>query len=428
MLSGHPTGIVVTDSSVQLTATPLDAAGQVLADKTVSWTTSDASIATVTPGGLVRAVGVGVASVTAKRDAVSATAMFDVRAGGVLTSAGGTLVVLDGRVTLILPEFGVPVSRTVAVSPLQGPAPLSSAVPGTAFEIGPTIFSLQRLGVAKIRYDVSQLPPGADESTLQLYSVFDGRWQVPFESTVDLSSKVVTGVWFGSGRYVVAATPVANILLRGGLVSGALYVGGRGDLLAQAVASNGDVIPSVRFHWTSSNPSVAHVDDAGHVDGVASGTTTLTVTGAGATASTTVRVLPSPIPPTSGEDLSSEWPEYHGSARHAGAIETTLNPVQFREIWSTAGFTSRAIIGGGRVYGISGSHLWLVTLGRVPNCGSETSRTAFLSPHLRMGTISFSFKRRGRKVGRYPPTPRAMVLQSGLSRSRMALMDLQDQQ
>ena len=57
---------VVVGGTVQLAARPRDAAGTALAGRTVSWTSSDSSVATVTQGGgLVRGVAAGAATVTA---------------------------------------------------------------------------------------------------------------------------------------------------------------------------------------------------------------------------------------------------------------------------------------------------------------------------------------------------------------------------
>src|SRR5439155_15837556 len=52
-------------STVQLTATPKDASGNVLTGRTVTWTTSSGAVATVSASGLVTGVAVGAATITA---------------------------------------------------------------------------------------------------------------------------------------------------------------------------------------------------------------------------------------------------------------------------------------------------------------------------------------------------------------------------
>jgi uncharacterized protein YjdB len=64
----------------QLTADPLDADGRVLANRPVEWSTSDPAIATVTQGGLVTALGVGGAIITASAEGKSAVASITVSA------------------------------------------------------------------------------------------------------------------------------------------------------------------------------------------------------------------------------------------------------------------------------------------------------------------------------------------------------------
>ena len=64
----------------QLTATPRDAAGNARTGRTVTWTSSDASVATVSGGGLVTANKAGSATITAAADGVSGTAAITVTA------------------------------------------------------------------------------------------------------------------------------------------------------------------------------------------------------------------------------------------------------------------------------------------------------------------------------------------------------------
>src|ERR1035437_8713396 len=62
----------------QLTATTLDATGATLTGRTITWTTSDATKATVNSTGLVTAVAVGTATITATSEGKSGTAAVTV--------------------------------------------------------------------------------------------------------------------------------------------------------------------------------------------------------------------------------------------------------------------------------------------------------------------------------------------------------------
>jgi uncharacterized protein YjdB len=59
----------------QLTAEPLDGDGNLLANRPVAWSSSDPAVATTTQGGLVTAVGVGGAIITASVEGKSAVAV-----------------------------------------------------------------------------------------------------------------------------------------------------------------------------------------------------------------------------------------------------------------------------------------------------------------------------------------------------------------
>ncbi len=89
--------VTVTPSTVTLallgdtatvTAQAKNAAGSVLSGKTFTWSTSDGTIATVSTSGLVTAVAVGNATITATVDAVSGTAAAAVGANLPTTSSG----------------------------------------------------------------------------------------------------------------------------------------------------------------------------------------------------------------------------------------------------------------------------------------------------------------------------------------------------
>ena len=103
-----PTPVTIAlGSTQQLTATPKNAAGTALTGKTVAWTTSDSTVAKVSATGLVTAVKVGTATITATVDTKSGTASLTVTPGPVSTSqsvvtvSAGTVTV-GGTVTLKL--------------------------------------------------------------------------------------------------------------------------------------------------------------------------------------------------------------------------------------------------------------------------------------------------------------------------------------
>ena len=67
-------------SVLQLEATPLDAAGNPLEDRSISWSSSEPSLATVTQTGSVEAVGLGNATIIATSEGRSAAAAITLSA------------------------------------------------------------------------------------------------------------------------------------------------------------------------------------------------------------------------------------------------------------------------------------------------------------------------------------------------------------
>jgi len=74
------TASVSAGSTVQLTATPQDSLGRALGGRTVTWTTSNAGVASVNGAGLVTGVGAGPATITATSGGKSGTAAVTVTA------------------------------------------------------------------------------------------------------------------------------------------------------------------------------------------------------------------------------------------------------------------------------------------------------------------------------------------------------------
>jgi uncharacterized protein YjdB len=103
----------------QLTAEPLDAGGSVLSDRPITWTSSDASIATVTESGLVTAVSVGGAIITASSEGKSAVASITVSEVPVASIAVTPTVsdLVAGQTTQLSVEL-----RSASGSPLTGRA------------------------------------------------------------------------------------------------------------------------------------------------------------------------------------------------------------------------------------------------------------------------------------------------------------------
>ena len=247
-------GSVPIGSTANLTIAVTDANGAALLGRSVAFSTSNPSIATVNGNGTVLAVAIGRVTIQA-------------------------LVVLDGVTgTATVDVVQVPVS-SIAISP-----------PG-----GQTVFEGLTLQLAATTRDGSG-------------SILNGRpisWTTSNQSIATVSSTgVVNGVSLGSAtitaesegrtattQITVAPRPVAIVGLSAG--SGSITVNQSLQLSLDLRDANGNQLTTTgrTMVWDSSNKPVATVQD-GVVRGVAPGSATITVTVDGKPASTLVTVTP----------------------------------------------------------------------------------------------------------------------------------------
>ena len=94
-----PSDYLLAAGTLQLTATAQDAQGHVLADRNVAWTSSDASVLTVSPAGLVSGVARGTATVTASAEGVSNSVGLGVTVLALVRVTAPTFVLQPGTST-----------------------------------------------------------------------------------------------------------------------------------------------------------------------------------------------------------------------------------------------------------------------------------------------------------------------------------------
>jgi len=233
--------------SLQLTATALDASGNVVS-VTVAWSSSNAAVATVTSTGLVTAVAAGTAAITATADGQTASATIMVE---------------------------VPVA-SVDVTPVT-----DSVFPGLTVTLTAT-------------------PRDAGGNPLTGRAV---TWATDNGSvaTVDAASGVVTGVSAGMATITATAegqTGAATITVQLPVASvdvtplaASVRVGLTVTLTATPRDAGGNPLTGRTVTWASDNGSVATVDAAsGVVTGVSAGVATITATSEGQSGSAAVTV------------------------------------------------------------------------------------------------------------------------------------------
>jgi Tol biopolymer transport system component len=115
----------IVHGTVQLTATPLDSNGQTVGGRTITWSSSDPALATVSTTGLVSAHALGDVTITAKVDAKSGTATLSLAP---LVTVGRHLPSLFAGDTTAL----VATLTDAVGQPLSGTVQWTSAQPGIA--------------------------------------------------------------------------------------------------------------------------------------------------------------------------------------------------------------------------------------------------------------------------------------------------------
>src|SRR3989442_540148 len=323
--------------TTQLSATPKDAAGNVLAGRLVTWTSSSSAIATVSAGGLVSGAAVGSATITATSEGQSASATITVAnlpVASVLVSPTAPNAYVGGSVQLTAtpkdangnPLSGRAVSWTTsnsAVATVSAGGLVTGLVVGSATitatsegQSGTAAVTVSTVPVASVVVS----PASANMSvggTTQLSAtpkdaagnVLAGRlvtWTSSSSAIATVSAGgLVSGAAVGSatitatseGRSASATITVANLPVASVLVSPTapnMYVGGSVQLTATPKDANGNPLSGRAVSWTTSNSAVATVSAGGLVTGLVVGSATITATSEGqsGTAAVTVSTVP----------------------------------------------------------------------------------------------------------------------------------------
>ena len=233
----------------QLTVTLRSASNAVLNGRAISYTTDAPTVATVGQNGLVTAVGIGQAEITATSEGKSA----------------------HSTITVEL----VPVA-SIEINPDE-----------LAMDVG------NSMNAAVVLRD-------AQNNVLQNREV---TWSMnkPGVATVDQNGKVL-GVTPGVATLTAASEgKLAQASVRVRAVVASVEIVGEldtleayevKDLAAIARDANNNIIPGVSFNWTTSNPNIARVDnDAADIIGVDRGTVQITATSANGKSDVVTRVV-----------------------------------------------------------------------------------------------------------------------------------------
>ena len=246
VLVSPPTASIVEPATVQLSATAFDQFGAVLPGRAFAWSTGDASVASVSPSGLVTGTGGGSVTVSAASGPASGGATITVRAAvaSVTHAAVPAIDALQGTTQLL------PVARDRN----------GAAIPGVAFTYQsqtPAITSVNASGT------VTGLANGAGSILVTAEGV-QGTVAVPVQQK-------------GFSLVITPGTPLLDA------------IDAQASLSAAVADRNGFAIAAPVVAWTALDPAIVDVTAAGVATARGAGTGRVQATSDAATA--TVNVL-----------------------------------------------------------------------------------------------------------------------------------------
>ena len=340
--------------SATLTATARSSTGTTLANRAVTWSSLNPTVATVSSAGVVTAVAAGSTSIKATIEGVSANVALSVatpppapvasvsialdlttiavgghaQATATMRDANGN--VLTGRTVTWAsenPSLATISSSGYVTAVAAGTATITATAEGVIGAATLTISASAPAPVATVNLTLSPTSVLVGQTATASVQLLDANGHTLTGRTVTWSSSntavalinasgIVTGV--GAGTATITATsegktgsagftvttatvvaPVATVSVT--LASSSLTVGQTTQATATTRDASGNILSGRSVTWMSSNPTVASVSGTGVVTAVGAGSTSIVATSEGkqgsASVSVTAPTSPTPTPP-----------------------------------------------------------------------------------------------------------------------------------
>lgn len=319
-----PAATVQVGASVTGTVEVHSTAGAALSGRAVTWTSSNPALATVTDAGVITGVAPGLVSITATSDGRSGSAALTVVPAPVnvvsltlpvvtLVSARtmqAMVVLRDERNAALTGRRVTWASSNPAVAMVDatglitgvasGTTTISASAEGKNATAELTVIPAPVNSVAVTLAQGTVTQGSSTNATVVLRDdlgvILSGRavtWSSanPLVATVSAGG-AVTAVGVGtttitatsegrSGSASITVLPVPVAVVQVTLAHASILTAGGTQAQAVTRDAAGTVLTGRAVQWTSSNPAVATVNDAGQVVGVAVGSTTITATSEG---------------------------------------------------------------------------------------------------------------------------------------------------
>ncbi len=292
--------------TVRLTAAVQDQHGAIMSGVSVAWASTDTSVATVTTAGLLTSVGNGTATVTASAGSASGNTMVtvaqEVAAVGV-SPTSDTVVVGDTlRLASEATDANGHIVHGAEVSWASGDTAIAVVDPSglvTGVSAGDVEITATSEVVGRASLTVAAPAPATvlmEPDTVRFSALADAvRLAVEVRDQIGRPLTVVAVSWASAdttvasvdstGLVVAVANGATTVSATAGQVSGGavvtvmqsvgsvvvspaadtVVVGDTLRLVAEALDDNGHAVAGAEFNWSSSNDSIAGVDDSGLV-------------------------------------------------------------------------------------------------------------------------------------------------------------------
>ncbi|HTJ24284.1 MAG TPA: Ig-like domain-containing protein [Gemmatimonadaceae bacterium] len=333
-----PSANMAKGSSTQFSAVLKDANGTALTGRLVAWSSSDASVVSVSESGLATAVGAGTATISATSEGITGTAAVTVSVVSVASvtvtpspatvSPGGTVAltatVKDAGGNVLTGQIVAWSTSNPGIATVSSTGVVTGVAAGT---VTITATSGGKSGTSTVT--VATLPVGSVTVTPSPTSIIIGQSTTLTATVKDVNGTTVTRpvTWSSSntakatvnssgvvtsvdtGKVTITATsegvsgtasvtilpvPVASVTVSPATAT--IGVGKTVTLGAVTKDANGNVLTGRTITWSTSDATVATVSSTGVVTGAGSGGKTATITatseGKSGTATITVTLVP----------------------------------------------------------------------------------------------------------------------------------------
>tara|TARA_Y100000590_G_scaffold210867_1_gene238900 strand:+ start:3715 stop:5412 length:1698 start_codon:yes stop_codon:yes gene_type:complete len=326
--------------SSQVLAVSKDENGDTITGLSISWTSSNTAVATVSSTGLITGVSKGESIVIASVGGVSASASVSV------TDVSAT---------------------SIEITPSKGTLSI-----GQSSQLSARLKDARGniIGQRNVSWSSSDTTIVTVSNAGMLTAISDG------ESTITASFEGVSGF----ATVTVSGAPVASISVSS--QSASISVGQTQQLTASVSDAGGNILNDRIISWTTSNEASATVSSAGLVTGIALGSSTITVNSEGKSATVVVEVSASPVSSVSVTPQSVKL-----SAGQTQQLSETVTDKDgkvlsgFVIIWSSTNSASVTVSNTGLITGIApGSSSITATIeGKIATASVNVTKSAVSS-------------------------------------------------